>query len=138
MAPGVTSLYHGGTWYSPRSIARSIAIRPRLYCSAAVGILALLVLPGSWSSYVREALAWDLSAAIYLLLAFRVMLTCTGDAIKVRAARQDNSRIVVLIIVVEIVVVRIVPRIVVIIIVLVALGVEQIGRRPVSAAPFVP
>ncbi len=46
--------------------------------------------------------------------------------------------IVVLSIAVEIVVVRIVPRIVVIVVVLVAPGVEQIGRRPVSAAPFVP
>jgi uncharacterized membrane protein len=99
MAPGVTSLYRGGTWYSPRSIARSIAIRPRLYLSAAAGVVALLALPASWSSNVRDAVAWDLSAAIYLLLAFRVMLTCTGDAIKVRAARQDDSRIVVLIIV---------------------------------------
>ncbi len=42
------------------------------------------------------------------------------------------------IVVMVIVVVRIVPRIVVIVVGLVALGVEQIGRRPVSAAPFVP
>jgi len=99
MAPGATSLHRSRKWYSPNSIARSLAIRPRLYFSAAAGVMAILALPSSWPSNVRGAAAWDLSAAIYLLLAFRVMLTCTGDAIRVRAARQDDSRIVVLIIV---------------------------------------
>jgi uncharacterized membrane protein len=99
MATGATARYRSRKWYSPNSIARSIAIRPRLYFSAAAGVLAMLVLPASWPSNVRGAVAWDLSAAIYLLLAFRVMLTCPGDAIKVRAARQDDSRIVVLVII---------------------------------------
>ena len=99
MAPGATSLYRSRKWYSPKSIVRSIVIRPRLYLSAAAGLVAMLALPASWPSNVRGAVAWDLFAAIYLLLAFRVMLTCRGDAIRVRAARQDDSRIVVLIIV---------------------------------------
>jgi uncharacterized membrane protein len=86
-------------WYSPKSIARSIAIRPRVYCSAAASVLALLLLPRDWSGNVRAAVAWDVGAAIYLLLAVRVMLTCKGDIIRARAARQDDSRIVVLVIV---------------------------------------
>jgi uncharacterized membrane protein len=99
MAIGSTSMHRNRSWYSPKSIARSIAIRPRLYGSAAVGILALLLLPRSWSSNVREAIAWDLSACIYLVLAFSVMLTCKGDVIRARAARQDDSRVVVLVII---------------------------------------
>jgi uncharacterized membrane protein len=43
--------------------------------------------------------AWDLSAAIYLILAFRVMLTCKGEALRARAARQDDSRVVILVII---------------------------------------
>src|SRR5262249_15372092 len=86
-------------WYSPKSSARSIAIRPRLYCSALAGGAALALLPGSWPARIREAVAWDLSAAIYLLLAFRVMLTCSGDSIRARAARQDDSRVVILVII---------------------------------------
>ena len=86
-------------WYSPTSIARSIAIRPRLYFSALAGITALIFLPGSWSATIRGALAWDLSAAIYLTLAFRVMLACAADVIRARAARQDDSRVVILVII---------------------------------------
>jgi uncharacterized membrane protein len=95
----VTSPHRGRRWYSPRSIARSIAIRPRLYLSTLAGIAALLFLPRSWSATIRGAVAWDLSAAIYLLLAFRIMLTCTGDVIRARAKRQDDSRVVILVII---------------------------------------
>jgi uncharacterized membrane protein len=86
-------------WYSPRSIARSIAIRPRLYLSTLAGIAALLFQPAGWPASIRGALAWDLSAIIYLALAFRVMLMCTSDLIRARAARQDDSRSVVLVII---------------------------------------
>jgi uncharacterized membrane protein len=99
MAKGATTARRTRRWYSPKSIARSIAIRPRFYCSAAVGMLALLLLPRAWSANIREAVAWDLGAVLYLLLALRVMLTCKGDIIRARAARQDDSRVVVLIIV---------------------------------------
>lgn len=86
-------------WYSPKSIALSVAIRPRLYLSALAGIAALALLPRGWPASIREAVAWDLSAAIYLILAFRVMLTCKGDVIRARAARQDDSRVVILVII---------------------------------------
>jgi uncharacterized membrane protein len=86
-------------WYHPRAIARSLAIRPRLYLSALIGVAALLVLPRDWSPSVRGALAWDLSAAMYLTLALRVMLTCKASAMRARAAQQDDSRTVVLVIV---------------------------------------
>jgi len=99
MATRATSVYRGRRWYNPKSIARSIAIRPRLYCSAAAGAIALALLPHSWSSNIREAVAWDLSALIYLVLAFRIMLTCKGELIRARAQRQDDSRVVVLIII---------------------------------------
>jgi uncharacterized membrane protein len=86
-------------WYSPKAIARSIAIRPRFYYSALAGAAALVLLPASWPASLRGALAWDLSAAIYLASAFRVMLTCRGEIIRARAARQDDSRVVILIII---------------------------------------
>jgi uncharacterized membrane protein len=74
-------------------------MRPRLYLSALAGLAALVWLPRGWPAGVREAVAWDLSAAIYLVLAFRVMLTCKGEALRVRAARQDDSRMVILVII---------------------------------------
>ena len=86
-------------WYHPRSIAGSVAIRPRLYLSALAGLAALLLLPRGWPAGIREAVAWDLFAATYLGLAFQVMLTCKGQALRTRAARQDDSRAVILVII---------------------------------------
>ena len=86
-------------WYSPKSTAHSVAVRPRLYFSALAGIGVLALLPRGWSASIREAVAWDLSATIYLILAFRVMLTCKGDLIRAHAARQDDSRAVILVII---------------------------------------
>ena len=80
-------------------VERSIAIRPRLHFSALTGLAVFLLLPGSLSLSLRGALAWDLTAAIYLTLAFRVMLTSTSDAIRVRAARQEEARVVILVII---------------------------------------
>jgi uncharacterized membrane protein len=93
------SVHRKRHWYDPRSIARSVAIRPRLYFSALAGMGALVLLPGGLPAAMREAIAWDLSAGIYLMLAFNVMLTCKGDALRARAARQDDSRVVILIII---------------------------------------
>jgi uncharacterized membrane protein len=93
------SIRHRRHWSNPTSIARSIAIRPRLYYAVLVGIAALLLLPRSWPAGIRGAVVWDLSAATYLALAFRVMLTCTAERIRARAARQDDSGVVILIII---------------------------------------
>lgn len=96
----MSSLIHRkGRWYSPTSIARSIAIRPRFYWSVLAAIAALALLPRGWPASVRGAVAWDLSAMIYLIIAFRVMLTCKGDVIRARAARQDDSWMVILVII---------------------------------------
>ena len=89
------SVHRKRHWYDPRSIARSVAIRPRLYLSALAGMVALILLPGGWPAGIREAIAWDLSAGIYVILAFHVMLTCRGEALRARAARQDDSRVVI-------------------------------------------
>ena len=99
MISSAPTLHHKRPWYSPKAIARSIALRPRFYYSALAGVAALVLLPTSWPASLRDALAWDLSAAIYLALAFRVMLTCKGQTIRARAARQDDGRVVVLIII---------------------------------------
>lgn len=93
------NVHRKGHWYSPISVGRSVAIRPRLYLSALAGIAALVLLPRGWPASIREAVAWDLSATMYLSFAFYVMLTCGDNAIRVRAARQDDSRMVILVIV---------------------------------------
>ncbi|TMJ66891.1 MAG: DUF1345 domain-containing protein [Alphaproteobacteria bacterium] len=100
LAVEVSSLVHRKRhWYSPKSTAHSVAVRPRLYFSALAGIGVLALLPRGWPASIREAVAWDLSSTIYLVLAFRVMLTCKGEVLRARAARQDDSRVVILVII---------------------------------------
>jgi uncharacterized membrane protein len=99
MAVGAPSQHRNRHWYSPKSIGRSIAIRPRFNFSALAGIAALVLLPKSWGASLRGAVAWDVSAVIYLALAFRVMVTCNADRIRARAARQDDSAMVILVII---------------------------------------
>jgi uncharacterized membrane protein len=99
LARGEIAVHRKRHWSHPGAIARSVAIRPRLYLSALVGLAALLLLPRSWPAAVRGAVAWDLLAATYLVLAFQVMVTCRGEALRARAARQDDSRMVILVII---------------------------------------
>jgi uncharacterized membrane protein len=86
-------------WYSPRSIGRSIMLRPRVYVAALVAVVALVLLPRGRSTHARAALAWDLGALVYLGLAFWLMQTCGSDRLRVRAARQDDGALVILIII---------------------------------------
>ena len=83
-------------WYNPRSIWRSIAIRPRVYGGALVGIAALLLLPHSLSLAVQGAIAWCAGGGTYLILAYRAMSRCESDRIRSRAARQDDGALVIL------------------------------------------
>ncbi len=83
-------------WYTPVSIMRSVALRPRLYLAIAGGLAALALLPASLSGNVREALAWITGGLVYLSVAGRLMATCAADAIARRAARNDDSRMVIM------------------------------------------
>lgn len=83
-------------WYSPRSIWRSILLRPRVYWSALVATIALATMPSHLAPAIRGALAWNCGGAVYLMLAFLVMKRCGVDVIRQRAARQDDSGIVIL------------------------------------------
>jgi uncharacterized membrane protein len=83
-------------WWTPTSIYRSIIIRPRVYLGAACGLAALLLLPPTVAGSLRSSLAWDIGGSVYLLLAFRNMARCKADVIPARAARQDDSGLVIL------------------------------------------
>jgi hypothetical protein len=47
------TIRHRRHWYNPTSIARSIAIRPRLYYAVLVAIAVLLLLQGRWPASIR-------------------------------------------------------------------------------------
>ena len=86
-------------WYRPTSIARSIAIRPRVYLAVLAGVAAAALLPNTLSGSIRIAIAADIGAFVYLALGFRMMMTCGGDVIRKQAERQDDGRVVILVVV---------------------------------------
>ena len=86
-------------WYSPLAIARSIWLRPRGYLSCLAGGGCLMLLPQELSASMRESLAWTAGGVVYLLSAFHTMRKCGADIIETRAARQDDSRALILIII---------------------------------------
>jgi len=86
-------------WYSPLSIWRSLVLRPRAFAGAICGLAVFMLLPVSFHGPVREAMAWCAGGAVYLAMAFRVMRNCSGKALRTRAARQDDSAVVILVVV---------------------------------------
>lgn len=83
-------------WYHPRSIWRSVLLRPRVYIGAAAGLTALLALPPEFGWSIRSAVAWNIGGLVYLIGAFVIMRRCGPDMIRSRAARQDDSGLVIL------------------------------------------
>jgi uncharacterized membrane protein len=83
-------------WHFLKSINRSLRLRPRLYVSVVAGSAGFALMPTSWSLSMRGALAWDTAALVYLASAFHVMATSTSDVILRNAAREDDSRAVIL------------------------------------------
>jgi uncharacterized membrane protein len=74
-------------------------MRPRFLIAVVVTLLVLFSLPSSLHVSVREAIAWCLGGAVYLVLSFEIMRGCRSDTIRTRAARQDDSAVVILILV---------------------------------------
>lgn len=83
-------------WYAPRSVWRSLVLRPRVYAGALAGIAVHLVLRNTFPAGTRDALAWCVGGAVYLALSYRVMARCNAEKIRTRAAWQDDSGIVIL------------------------------------------
>jgi uncharacterized membrane protein len=83
-------------WFHPRSIWRSIVLRPRIYLSALAGVLAYLLLPRTITPGAREALAWVIAGLCYIGFVVRLMAASTPAMMAHRAGRHDNSRFVII------------------------------------------
>jgi len=82
----------------PRPV-RIVHARPRLFISGAVAVvvMALLAVAAPWRLPTRLLVGWDIGIALYLVLAFHMMVTSTIDRIRQRAAEQDEGQAVILI-----------------------------------------
>lgn len=81
---------------------RLIRSRPRLFSATAFGIFFALLLP--WAELrhpvTQAIIGWNAGASLYLLLALQMMFNSPRERMRSRARRQDEGRIVVLILVV--------------------------------------
>lgn len=75
---------------------RIVLARPRLFISIALGVASLLILPDSLRIATRLLMAWDISIALYITLAFILFLSCDNARIKRLAAIQDDGRFLIL------------------------------------------
>ena len=86
-------------WHWPTTMVRSIANHPRVYLAALAGAAVGLLLPKTLSGSICTAIAGDIAALIYLAMAFHTMHTRSAEALRRRAAEQDEGRFVILLIV---------------------------------------
>jgi uncharacterized membrane protein len=63
--------------------------------AVAAGIAAFALSPGTIDLNLRAAIAWDAFAVVFLALAFGLMMTSTSETLRQRAAKQDESRVVI-------------------------------------------
>jgi uncharacterized membrane protein len=75
---------------------RVIVGRPRTFVSVVFGVLVALLMPGSVHTVTRLLAGWDAFAALYLVLAYVMMLRCDIAHIKHNAIIQDDGRFLIL------------------------------------------
>ena len=75
---------------------RVVYSRPRTFIAIAIGIAVFLLLPDSRRLVTRLVISWDAFAALYLGLAYSMMLRCGIAYIRRSAVLQDDGRFVML------------------------------------------
>ncbi len=83
-----------------RRIVRIFLARRRLLVSVAAGLILLVVLPASIRLITRLLMAWDLTAALYVLFASVMIARSTVETCRSRAALYDESDWVIVMVVV--------------------------------------
>ena len=85
-----------GRAFLPHRILRS---RPRLFSSAALGVVVTAVLAAStaWRPASRVLVGWDVAVAVYLVLVFEMMTGSQVRDIRRRAAQEDEGQLTILV-----------------------------------------
>ncbi|MGY3620004.1 DUF1345 domain-containing protein [Bradyrhizobium sp. USDA 10063] len=81
----------------PKAV-RVVYSRPRIFIAIAVGIAAFFLLPQALRPVTRLLIGWDIFVALYLALAFMMMLQCSIAYIRRNAILQDDGRFLILLV----------------------------------------
>lgn len=84
----------------PPKFIRIVRARPRLFLSAAVGLLVILALAvsgaGVWAA--RLLIGWNVGVLLYLILAYEIVFRADTPRIRRHAALQDEGQMAMLIV----------------------------------------
>ena len=72
--------------------------RPRTFIAIALGVLVFFLLPDTRRLATRLIVGWDVFAALYLVLAYLLMLRCDVNHIRRSAALEDDGRFLILLV----------------------------------------
>ena len=88
-----------GSRRRPPRLLRIIRMRPRLFVSAGVSLIAIALLFAvcrEWGATTKLLIGWDLGLALYLALAFHMTMRADLAHIRNRAAMQDEGALALL------------------------------------------
>jgi len=108
-------------------IVRVVRARPRLFLSAALGIVVALLLPSEWRVATRLLVGWDIGLVVYLVFAFVAMGKADTARIRRRAAMLDEDRVVFLVLTAAAALASLAA-------IVAELGVKETGREPAHLA----
>jgi uncharacterized membrane protein len=74
-------------------IVRIIRARPRLFVSAAIGLLVIAFLPGQMWVPTRLLVGWDVGVGLYLIAALHLIATSDQKHMRRWAAIEDEGRV---------------------------------------------
>ena len=70
--------------------------RPRTFIALAIGVVIFFLLPDTLRLATRLVVGWDVFAALYLVLAYIMMMRCDTSHIRRSAVMQDDGRFLLL------------------------------------------
>ena len=79
----------------PRPL-RIVRARPRLFISALIGAMVVVLCPSDWRPATRLLVGWDAGIVLYLTLALRMMAMADVRHIRLRARLQDEGQFTIL------------------------------------------
>ena len=82
----------------PPRVLRFMRARRRLTGSTLVGLVAFFLLPQAWMIVTRLLVAWDITIALFLILAYAMMWQTDMSHVKRNAVVQDEGRFSILIV----------------------------------------
>jgi uncharacterized membrane protein len=79
-------------------VVRVVHVRPRMFAAGAIGIVLLVAmhLLTHWKLATRFLVAWDVWAALYLVLIYHMMAGSDIDRIRQRAKQEDEGQLMIL------------------------------------------